>query len=99
MGHPVIQALPPRSQQLLEKFGQAANKSTGISEPRDFERFCKFVVMAHEENVELPDHALREYLQEHGWPAEQAEITSKRFTAACLLLKMYDDFRHGSLKL
>jgi hypothetical protein len=99
MGHPVIQALPPRSQQLLEKFGEGANKNTGISEARDFERFCKFAIMAHAENVTLPDHALREYLEEHGWPPEQAEVTARRFTASCLLLKLYDEFRDGSLKL
>ena len=84
---------------MLEQLCEQANKSTGISQPKDFERFCKFVVMAHEEKVSLPENALGKHFEEHGWACEQAEAAAKRFAAAGFLLRMYDQFRAGELEL
>ncbi len=99
MASEVILALPPRTATHLDDLCEHANKQLGISMPKDFERFCKFVIIAHEENVQLPEEALCAYFEEHGWSHDPADAIAKRYKAAGVLLNMYDRFRDGSLKL
>jgi hypothetical protein len=99
MGLEVIQALPPRSQFLLEQLCHEAGKDAGLAIPKHLENFSKFVIMAHEENVHLPEDALSKHLEEHGWTHDQASLAARRFIGACYVLQMYDDFHAGRLKI
>ena len=95
----VLTSLPPKSAQWLESFCEQSNKAMGLSQPKDFDRFCKFVIVAHDQNVDLPVEALAEYLKSHGWSEEHADAVAKRYAAASKLLKMYDQYQQGRLEL
>lgn len=89
-------SLPPTVTRAFDELCQQADKSTGINQPRDFERFCRFAVVAHGEHVHIGEEVLKEKFKSHGWSEEHADAAAKRFKAARTLLEIYDNYKSGS---
>jgi hypothetical protein len=92
-------SLPEKAARLLESFCEESDRAMGVADPKTFERFCKFAVVAHSENIDLDQDTLYLLLKEKQWPAEQADAAAKRYKAARFLLSMYDQYRAGHLSL
>lgn len=89
-------SLPPTVTKALDELCQHADKSTGIAQTRDFERFCRLVVVAHGEHVTIEEEALKDNFKSHGWSEDAADGAAKRFKAARTLLEMYDRYKTGA---
>ena len=75
----------------LERFSSTANKGTGSSHPRDFERWASFLIQAHSEGSSLDAETLQRWLiEEKGWPAETADELAIQYEFARNLLGAYD---------
>jgi hypothetical protein len=80
--------LTAKAQESLERFSSRANKSTGSSHPQDLERWCDFLVTAHEEKCYPDSGALAQYLEEKlGWAADKAHELAAESEFAEVLVK------------
>ena len=92
-------SLSDKAARLLASFTDESDKIQGVADPQTFERFCKFVAVAHAENSSLDHETLYRHLQERAWSAEQADLAAKRYKAARLLLSIYDQHQAGTLAI
>ncbi len=77
--------------ELLQRFSTVANKSTGSSHPRDFERWTDFLIQVHREGSTLNSYSLKRWLvEELNWPPDRAGKLAIEFEFARDLLQAYD---------
>ncbi|MCY4587442.1 MAG: hypothetical protein OXB98_15500 [Bryobacterales bacterium] len=77
--------------ELLQRFSTIANKSTGSSHPRDFERWADFLIQVHRERSTLYSDSLKQWLvEELNWPPDRAGKLARQFEFARDLLQAYD---------
>ena len=77
--------------ELLQRFSTVANKSTGSSHPRDFERWADFLIQIHREGSTLDSDPLMRWLvEELNWPPDRAGKLAREFEFARDLLQAYD---------
>lgn len=76
----------------LRSFSALANKSTGSSHPRDWERWARFIVLAHRENSDLDGSTLRRLLvEDHGWPEDRADELGSEYDIGRGVLEVNDN--------
>ena len=79
------------SYRLLYRFSHSANKSTGNTNPHDFERWCDFVLAIFRNQVELNADDLVRWLEEdEGWSDTIAWKLGLDFEYGLQLLKRYE---------
>ncbi len=76
--------------QSLKSFSSLANKSTGNSNPYDFERWCEFVFTIFRKNIDLNSTELEAWLIENGWSEEMAIKLALDFEYSISLLMKYE---------
>lgn len=87
----ITEWVSPQAAELLERFSNLANMSTGSSHPYDFRRWVAFIVRAHKDGSKLYPDDLRQWLVEGlGWPPERADKLSLEYEFARSLLEAYD---------
>lgn len=84
--------LPPQSAELLRRFSNSANKSTGASHPLDGRRWRDFLFGVHAERGFRNDgeNLLRWLMEVERWPEEQAWDLATQYDFALELLAEYD---------
>jgi hypothetical protein len=83
------QSLSPASVLALHEFSSRADRSTGISQPEDEQRWRHFVIVCHEQKDELSRALLLEWLREHDWEKDGEELEGG------LLDELYESYRFG----
>jgi hypothetical protein len=84
--------LSPRAVKLLHQFSVIANKSTGVSHPRDRARWNEFVIATHRDQCKIDGSDLSQILSEHEhWPEAQASNLSVLFENELSLLNYLDE--------
>jgi len=81
----------PDTAELLARFSDAANQSTGSSHPADFKRWATFLVAAHRNGKRVDTGLLQATLREQGWPAERASDLVCEFEFERDLLRVADE--------
>jgi hypothetical protein len=77
--------------QLLRRFSDAANKSTGSSHPLDEERWFEFVAAAHRERADLDGGTLMQWLlDDEGWPEDVAAELAEEYEKLISFLNFCD---------
>ena len=76
---------------LLRRFSNAANKSTGSIHPLDRKRWFSFLIAAHTENTTVSTDILRKWLiEEGGWSDDKAFDLVVEYEYGRELLSQYD---------
>jgi hypothetical protein len=86
----IIDTIGNEAFQSLKSFTNLANKSTGNSNPYDFERWCEFVFIIFRKNIELSSTELEVWLIENGWGEEMASKLALDFEYSISLLEKYE---------
>lgn len=77
----------------LSRFSKAANKSTGNTNPFDFDRWCDFVFIIHRNDIQLNSDDFSRWLEEdEGWPNELATKLAIDLEYALDILKRYEQY-------
>jgi hypothetical protein len=85
----ISEHLTPRSMKALTNFERNANR--GSLHPLDSERWRRFLILAHKDNVSLASETLtRWFVEEQRWPEDRAVELAIEFEFALQLLKDYD---------
>jgi hypothetical protein len=80
-------SMSPEMVELLKRFSNRSNKSSGGTEHGDRDCFFDFIAQAHKESSLLNESVLNELLVEDGWPAEYAYELSCSYRFGRDLLK------------
>ena len=86
----------PKAKELLDRFSNSANKSTGSSHPSDFQRWLEFLIEVHKEgsSFKLDSDFLAKWLEEElGWSSEQANKLAIEYEFARDVLQAYEQSR------
>ena len=86
----------PKAKELLDRFSNSANKSTGSSHPSDFQRWSDFLIEVHKEGSghRLSGEFLAKWLEEElGWPSEQADKLAVEYEFARDVLQAHEQSR------
>ena len=86
----------PEAAELLDRFSNGANKSTGSSHPSDFQRWADFLIKVHEEgsSFRLSTDFLAQWLEEElGWSSDRATKLAFEYEFARDLLRAYDSYK------
>lgn len=83
----------------LESFSNLANKSTLYANPRDAERWKKFVILAFNEESKLDSEFLERWLNEiHRWDEESAMELAMKYDSAFSILEAHEQYRKGLIR-
>ncbi|MNJ95316.1 hypothetical protein D3C87_130260 [compost metagenome] len=74
----------------LRSFSEGANKTTGNTNPYDFQRWCEFIFIIHRMEKKLSSSELENWLIEDGWDEEMASKLSSEFEYSLDLLEKYE---------
>ena len=86
----------PKAEELLDRFSNSANKSTGSSHPSDFQRWSDFLIEVHKEGSShrLSGDFLAKWLEEElGWSSEKANELAIEYEFARDILRAYEQSR------
>lgn len=86
----------PKAEELLDRFSNSANKSTGSSHPSDFQRWSAFLIEVHKEGSShrLSSDFLAKWLEEElGWSSERANELAIEYEFARDVLQAYEQSR------
>ncbi len=89
--------MSPEIAQLLKRFSDAANKSSGGTHPLDESRFFEFIVQAHQENSLLNEGELKSLLVDDGWSEEYAFELSCNYRFGRDLLKHHESGKNQGI--
>ncbi|OJV54216.1 MAG: hypothetical protein BGO31_12750 [Bacteroidetes bacterium 43-16] len=77
----------------LKSFSDGANKTTGNTNPYDFQRWCEFIFIIYRTETSLSSTELEKWLIENGWDDEMALKLSLEFDYSIELLGKYEQSR------
>ncbi|WP_283756401.1 hypothetical protein [Roseofilum casamattae] len=83
-------AMSPEMSELLKRFSDGANKSSGGTHPYDERRFFNFIIQAHQEKSLLDETKLCGLLMEDDWSEEDARELSSKYCFSRDLLNHYE---------
>jgi hypothetical protein len=81
--------MSPEMTELLKRFLNLANKSSGGIHPYDQRRFFDFIIQAHNENALLDESVLNGLLVDDGWVKDEAFELSCNYRFGRELLNRY----------
>lgn len=86
----IIETIGDDALKSLKAFSNGANKSTGNSNPYDFERWCEFIFIVFRNEIEVGVDELIEWFEENGWSNEMAHKLGLDFEYSLDLLEKYE---------
>lgn len=89
----IAEYLSPKSLNLLVRFSDLANKSTGSSHPLDQRRWFEFLLEVHRESSKLTSYELNRWLvEERYWPPDGASSLVSEYEQGRALLQFAEEF-------
>lgn len=86
--------LSPEAVDALEGFSNGANKATGSSHPMDWDRWARFIVLAHREKTDLDGSAFTRLLvEDYEWPEEEAYKLGREYDIGRGVLESNDSMK------
>ena len=86
----IMNQLNAEAQTALREFTTLANRETGYSHPRDFERWCKFVLACYTNGNHPDDGLLSDWLLGNGWQQDMVDKLVIQFNYSISLLNKYN---------